>query len=115
MKKILLPGFTESKLSNRMISAHEDVKEYLDLGSDQGQVFFLTFPPGTIRETHTHEEVRLTIVRFGTMKLTVKQKEMVLGAGDFISTLPNIPHRLEVIGNEPLRLTEFVFSCSMGE
>lgn len=109
MGRVLLTGFTESNISNRIISSCEDIKEYIDLRGGQCQIFFLTFSPGTIRETHTHEEVRLTIVRFGTMKLTVEQKEMVLGTGDFISTLPKVPHKLEVVGTEALRLIEFVF------
>lgn len=112
MKKIVLPGFTETTLSNRFITSQEDLSESIDLGNDNGQVFFLSFPPGTIRNTHTHEEIRLTVVRSGKMMLTVEEMEIELGAGDFVSTLPNVPHRLEVVGKEPLRLMEFVIPPS---
>ena len=107
MNKIVLPGFTESVLANRLITSQEDLHESIDLGQ-HGQIFFLSFPPGMVRDTHTHEETRVTIVRSGTMKLTSEDQEMELGPGDFVSTLPNTPHRLEVLGEESLRLIEFV-------
>ena len=62
-----------------------------------------------VRKTHTHEEIRIKIVRSGNMKVTNDDHEMELGPGDFVSTLPNAPHCLEALGEESLRLIEFVF------
>ena len=39
MNKIVLPGFTESVLVNRLITAQEDLLESIDLGP-HGQIFF---------------------------------------------------------------------------
>lgn len=107
MNKVVLPGFTESVLTNRLITSQEELHESIDLGQ-HGQIFFLSFPPEMVRDTHTHEEIRVTIVRSGKMKLTNEGLEMELGPGDFVSTLPNAPHRLEVLGEESLRLIELV-------
>ena len=38
MKKIVLPGFIEKVLTNRLITSQEDIHESLDLGDNKGQV-----------------------------------------------------------------------------
>jgi quercetin dioxygenase-like cupin family protein len=51
---------------------------------------------------------RLTFVRSGKVAFTLEDKTMEVGAGDFISILPDVPHSFEVISEEPLRLVELV-------
>jgi len=101
-------GFTEAELSNRLVTLQEDISEFTALGSCNALITILGFKPGEIRETHTHDEIRVTFVRSGKMKFTLDGKTVEVGAGDFISTLPHVPHGCEIISEEPLRIVELV-------
>ena len=101
-------GFTEAELSNRLITPQEDINELTALGNCNVLVTILGFKPGDVRDTHTHDEIRLTLVRSGKMGLTLEGKTIEVGAGGFVSTHPHVPHKLEVIGDEPLRIIELV-------
>ena len=77
MKKLTLSDFSHTEWSNRVFAAQEDVIEVLRLG-DSIQVYVFHYPPGEIRDTHTHEEARLTFVRSGRMKLVLEDKILIL-------------------------------------
>ena len=84
------------------------MSEFTNIGDCQVQLFFLGFPPGEVRPTHTHEELRLTFVRSGKMKLVVEDKISELKEGDYVSLMPQAPHSIEVISETPLLLLELV-------
>jgi quercetin dioxygenase-like cupin family protein len=107
MKKLALSDFSPTEWSNRVFDAQEDVIEVLRIGAAV-QVYVFHFPPGEVMDTHTHEEARLTFVRSGRMKLILEDRMLILETGDLISLLPHTPHRLEVLGDEPLYLLELV-------
>jgi mannose-6-phosphate isomerase-like protein (cupin superfamily) len=110
MSRLVLPGFKEVEVTNRLISAQEDISEVMDLLHCDIQVFFLGFKPGDVRPTHTHDEIRLTFVRSGRMRLSFGGQRVEANAGDLVSLLPKVPHSLEAIGDEPLHLVEIVIS-----
>jgi len=110
MAKVVLPGFREVEITNRLIGAQEDISEVMGLLGCDVQVFFLGFKPGEVRPMHAHDETRLTCVRSGRMCLSFEGKKVEAHAGDLVSLLPKVPHSLEVLGEEPLRLAEIVIS-----
>ena len=110
MSKLVLPGFKEIEVTNQLINAKEDISEVMGLLHCDAQVFFLSFRPGDVRPTHTHDEVRLTFVRSGKMHFSFEGQVVWANAGDLVSLLPKVPHSLEVIGDEPLHLVEIVIS-----
>jgi mannose-6-phosphate isomerase-like protein (cupin superfamily) len=103
-------GFVETTLSTRLLTPGEDVNELTFLGHCKTLITVLGFKPGEVRDTHTHEEIRLTFVRSGKMKLVVEDQILEVGMGGVVSMLPHVPHRLEVVGKEPLRLVELVIT-----
>ena len=108
MNKLVLPNFDETKLCNRVISSQEEVREFFTLEGYDTQVFIFGYEPGYIAETHTHKEIRLTLVRLGKMKFTLNGKTMEVNAGDFITILPNVSHGFKAMGESPLKIVEFV-------
>ena len=108
MKKIVLPNFTELELLSRFVDREEDVSEFTTIESCSLQIFLLSYKPGLVKETHTHEEVRLTFIRTGKTMFTLDDKTIQVDAGDFITILPNVPHSFKVISEEPLRIVELV-------
>lgn len=107
MKTQTLADFVHVTFSTRIVTARADVIEVTPLG-DSIQVYTFHYPPGEIRDTHTHEEDRLTFVRSGCMELTIEGTSHILKPGDQVFVLAHIPHRLAVLGDEPLYITELV-------
>lgn len=101
-------GFAETDLANHLVTSRETGFAYTDLGACNILVTVLEFGPGDVRETHTHPEVRVTFVRSGKMVFVSDGQAMELETGDVVFTLPQVPHSLEVIGDEPLRVMEVV-------
>ena len=110
MKKLILPGFNEAPWATRLIPRQEALSEFMTMANCDLQVFFLDYPAGTIREIHSHEEIRLVFVRCGKMNMTVGDQTAEFQAGDMIALLPNTLHSLAVLSEEPLRLAEFVIT-----
>ncbi len=108
MKKLVIPGFPQIPFRNRFISGSEGLNEAIDLPDCGGQVFLLKFNPGDKRPNHTHDEIRLTFVRSGKMRLVVEDKPQEMVPGDFFASYPKVPHSLEVLGDQPLHLIEVV-------
>ena len=99
-------NFAKTELSNRLIASQESLNEFTAVGDSL--ITVLVFGPGEKRGTHTHPEIRLTFIRSGKMRFTLDGTTLEVGTGDFISTLPDVPHSLEVISSEPLHLVELV-------
>jgi quercetin dioxygenase-like cupin family protein len=110
MKKLSLPGFNEAPWSTRLISRQEALNEFLTMANCDLQVFFLEYPAGTTRATHSHEEIRLVFVRCGQVNMTVEDQTTEFQPGDTIALLPNTLHSLAVLGEEPLRLMELIIA-----
>ena len=115
MTKIVLPGFVESILGNRYFPATEKGNETINIEGCDVQTFCIEFPTGTKRPTHTHDEYRITFVRAGTMNIELEGKVLSLSPGDFMTTLPDTPHSLEVTGSESLSIVEIVVPVSRKE
>ncbi|GAK55454.1 mannose-6-phosphate isomerase [Candidatus Vecturithrix granuli] len=110
MTKLILPGFKEVPWSTRLISWQEALSECMTMANCDLQVFFLDYPAGTIRTTHLHEEIRLVFVRCGKVTMTVEDQTTEFQPGDMIALLPNTLHSLTVLGEDPLRLAEFIIT-----
>jgi len=112
MNRVVIPGFKQSLFANRFIGNQEKLNESIDLPECGGQVFLLSFNPGDQRPTHSHDEIRLTFVRSGRMKLTFEHSVQEMGPGDFFSSFPKVSHSLEVLGDQPLNLIEIIIPNS---
>lgn len=112
MTKIHLPDFEESLLKNRFFPASEKKNEAINIEGCDVQSFNIEFPPGTKRPTHKHDEYRITFVRAGTMNIELEGKVVKLAPGDFMTTLPQTPHSLEVTSSESLSIVEIVVPVS---
>ena len=108
MSKVVIPGFKQSIFANRVIGNQERLNEGIDLPECGGQIFLLSFNPGEIRPMHSHDEIRLTFVRSGRMKLTFEHSVQEMGPGDFFSSFPKVSHSIEVLGDQPLNLIEII-------
>jgi mannose-6-phosphate isomerase-like protein (cupin superfamily) len=60
------------------------------------------YPPGTVFVTHTHETDKIDAVVSGRFALSVKDEEVVLEAGDALEVPRGVPHRAEVVGDDPV-------------
>lgn len=108
MTKIVLPGFAESLLGNRFFPATEKGNEAINIDGCDVQTFSIEFPPGTKRPAHKHDEYRITFVRAGTMNIEMEGKVLRMAPGDFMTTLPQTLHSLEVTSSESLSIVEIV-------
>ncbi|MBU1105306.1 MAG: cupin domain-containing protein [Candidatus Riflebacteria bacterium] len=115
MTKIVLPGFEQSLLVNRFFPATEKGNEAINIEGCDVQTFSLEFPPGTKRPAHKHDEYRITFVRAGTMAIEMEGKVLNMVPGDFMTTLPQTLHSLEVTSSEPLSIVEIVVPVSPGD
>jgi quercetin dioxygenase-like cupin family protein len=108
MTELTLEDFKQTLLTNRVISAQDTAIEWIPLGSLDVKVYVFHYPVGQVKETHTHQETRLTFIRSGRIQFTLEGETTEVGPGGFIACHPNVPHSLRVIGNEPLHLVELV-------
>jgi quercetin dioxygenase-like cupin family protein len=53
---------------------------------------FVTFPPYSGFPTHAHTEEQVSIVREGTMEITIADSTQTVRPGDVIIFPPNVPH-----------------------
>jgi quercetin dioxygenase-like cupin family protein len=109
LKKIVLPNFIELAFRSEIIAIDDHIQNTFDLGSCYVQIFDITYKPGTIKETHVHDEYRITFVRSGKAKFVLENKTTEVDPGYCISLLPNTPHGFEVISQEPLTIVEVIF------
>jgi quercetin dioxygenase-like cupin family protein len=109
-------GFSEARLSSRVIDNEEGVEEWTVLGNCSAMFVVLGGSLGKVIEPHTHDEVRLTFVRSGDVKMILGEETMAIGPGDFITIPPQVPHGFEALGEDPFRAVEFVIlPTSSGE
>ena len=101
-------GFAETELSNRLITSREGGFAYTNLGQCDVLLTVLEFMPGDVRETHTHPEIRITLVRSGKMVFVSEGHPVEVASGDLVFTLPKVPHSCEVVSGDPLRIMELV-------
>jgi quercetin dioxygenase-like cupin family protein len=105
---LTLDDFERVILSNSPVRSKEAVVELRSIEGSKVVVAVFHFKPGDVRDWHTHPDVRLTFVRAGKMRLTFEDAVIELAAGDFISTLANKSHKLEVLGDDNLYLIEII-------
>jgi quercetin dioxygenase-like cupin family protein len=60
------------------------------------------YPPGTVFVTHTHDADKIDAVVSGRFLLSVKGEEVVLEAGDALEVPRGVPHRAEVVEDDPV-------------
>jgi quercetin dioxygenase-like cupin family protein len=60
------------------------------------------YPPGTIFPTHTHEVDKIDAVVSGRFQLSIRGEDIVLEAGDSLDVPRGVPHRAEVVGEDPV-------------
>ena len=60
------------------------------------------YPPGTVFVTHTHEVDKIDAVVSGRFLLSMHGQDVVLEAGDCLDVPRGVPHRAEVVGDEPV-------------
>lgn len=108
MQNLDLPGFTEITLSNRIIDAEEKRKAFFRLENQDIQCFIFEYESGHVAESHSHEELRLTLIRSGKLEFTLGGVPQELGSGDFITILPGELHSFTAIGDGRIKLIEFV-------
>jgi quercetin dioxygenase-like cupin family protein len=60
------------------------------------------YPPGTVFVTHTHDVDKIDAVVFGTFLLSMRGEDVVLEAGDALDVPRGVPHRAEVVGEDPV-------------
>ena len=58
------------------------------------------YPPGTVFDFHTHGVDKIDGVLKGRFKITMYEKDVILGAGDAVKVPRGASHRAEVLGNE---------------
>jgi quercetin dioxygenase-like cupin family protein len=61
-----------------------------------------TYPPGTFFPEHTHEIDKIDGVVSGRFRMTTKDGEVILEAGDCLSVPRGTVHAAEVVGEEPV-------------
>jgi mannose-6-phosphate isomerase-like protein (cupin superfamily) len=60
------------------------------------------YPPGTVFVTHTHDVDKIDAVVSGRFLLSMRGEHVVLEAGDTLDVPSGMPHRAEVVGEEPV-------------
>ena len=60
------------------------------------------YPPGTVFVTHTHDVDKIDAVVSGEFLLSMHGEDTVLCAGDALDVPRGVPHRAEVVGDEPV-------------
>lgn len=60
------------------------------------------YSPGTVFPEHTHDVDKIDAVVSGRFKMTTKEGEAVLEAGDRMEVPAGTVHRAEVVGDEPV-------------
>jgi len=100
-------GFTESDLKNRYISKESRDNEFTVINKNI-LITYISYPPGENRQSHSHEEVRLTFVRSGKGFLKSEGRETQLNPGDISVLLPGVVHSLKVTGENELNICEIV-------
>jgi mannose-6-phosphate isomerase-like protein (cupin superfamily) len=60
------------------------------------------YPPGTVFVTHTHDVDKIDVVVSGRFLLSIRGEDVVLEAGDALDVPQGVPHRAEVVGEEPV-------------
>ena len=60
------------------------------------------YPPGTVFVTHTHDADKIDAVVSGRFALSIEDEEVVLEAGDALEVPRGVPHRAEVVGEDPV-------------
>jgi quercetin dioxygenase-like cupin family protein len=60
------------------------------------------YAPGTVFVTHTHDVDKIDAVVSGRFLLSMHGEDIELEAGDALDVPRGVPHRAEVIGEEPV-------------
>ncbi len=60
------------------------------------------YPPGTVFVTHTHDVDKIDAVVSGRFALSMDGEDVVLEAGDALHVPRGVPHRAEVVGDDPV-------------
>ena len=74
------------------------------------KIYYLKFATQEVFGEHGHDDDRITFIRSGKAKLFFRDSVIDLFPGDSLHIEPNTPHRIEVVGEEPISLIEFVIS-----
>jgi len=64
------------------------------------QVSKYIYPPGTYFSDHSHACDKIDGVLSGQLKMTLKDAEIILQAGDYLTVPKGTVHSAEVLGNE---------------
>jgi len=107
-------GFNELRLKNGYISK-ESRKNELTLIDEDILVTYISYPPGENRGPHSHDEIRLTLVRSGIGILGFANEEIHLNPGDISILLSGVVHSLEVTGDMALNICEVVIDANGGK
>ena len=59
-----------------------------------------TYLPGTVFPDHSHEIDKIDAVLSGKFRLSMKEKSIILEAGDYLFVPKGVIHRAEVVGDE---------------
>jgi quercetin dioxygenase-like cupin family protein len=60
------------------------------------------YPPGTYFPDHTHGQDKIDAVFSGHFRMTTKEGEAILEAGDCLAVPQGTVHSAEVVGNQPV-------------
>lgn len=104
-------GFSERKLLDEVIKAGESRNAFVRV-NDGVLATFLFYPRGETRPTHTHPELRLTLVRSGKGILEYNGKGFGLEPGVISVISAGVPHSLHVLNENDLNLCEIVIDNS---
>ena len=58
------------------------------------------YAPGSVFAVHSHTEEQTTIILTGRIAFSIDEAEYILGPGDCLMAMSNVPHGAHVIGNE---------------
>ena len=105
-------GFHNIILDNCSFSYDDQNNQYISI-NPYILLTNITYPKGTFRENHTHPEIRITFIRSGIVLIKSQNNDVKLGKGDYIITMPDIIHSLEVLGDEPLSICELVIDAGL--
>jgi quercetin dioxygenase-like cupin family protein len=80
---------TEAALRRKLEARHYRVARYV-------------YAPGTVFVTHTHDVDKIDAVVTGRFMLSMEGEDVVLEPGDSLDVPRGVPHRAQVVGDEPV-------------
>lgn len=71
---------------------------------DGARVGLMEMPPGTVYPPHGHPAAEVYVIVSGRCRWSAGGRERDLSAISFAYHPPNVPHAIEALGSEPLRI-----------